>query len=85
MRAVNWFFGAWGQITIGVLFVVATVFQAIWWGVHGKPGSSAIFWLSVEALFFAAYAVIATGVAVLVTQKVMAIVDPDDPTPGPNP
>lgn len=82
MRLLNWLFGAWGQISVGVLLVVITAVQAVWWGIAG-PTTAAVYWVSIEALFFAAYAVIATGITLLATQRVMAIVDPDDPTPGP--
>lgn len=65
-------FGARGQVAVGVLFVVATTFQAWWWGIHGKPGSAAIFWISIEALYFASYGVIATALGYRATERVEA-------------
>lgn len=63
-------FGAHGQIVVGVLFVVVTLVQAWWWGIHQKPSATAIFWLSVEALLFAAYGVFATALGYRATERV---------------
>ena len=67
-------FGGHGQVVVGVLFCAITVFQAWLWGIRAKPGSTAIFWLSIEALFFAAYAVVATGLGYRATERVEATV-----------
>jgi hypothetical protein len=64
-KGLLWTFGGWGQVAVGVIFCVLTVFQSWWWGVHTKPSTSAVFWVSMEALGFAAYAVIATGIGIL--------------------
>lgn len=63
-------FGAKGQIVVGSVFVAATSFQGWWWGFHTEPSTEAIFWLSIEALFFASYAIIATGLGYLATERV---------------
>lgn len=70
---MNWkcFFGAKGQIAVGIVVTGATIFQAVWWGfVDGPPGTTAIYWLSVEALLFAAYGIIATGLGYRATERV---------------
>lgn len=66
-------FGAKAQVVVGALFVAATAFQAVWWGVVSHPSTEAIFWLSVEALFFAAYGVMATGLGFRATERVERI------------
>lgn len=63
-------FGAKAQVVVGILFVVATAFQAVWWGFVSKPSTTAIFWLSIEALFFAAYAVMSGGLGYRATERV---------------
>lgn len=68
-------FGARAQIVVGSLFVVATAFQAVWWGFVTRPTIDALFWLSIEALFFAAYAVVATGLGFRATERVEAHVE----------
>lgn len=71
--ALSAIFGARGQVVVGCVLVAATVFQAVWWGVlFGPPDAEAIFWLSVEALLFAAYGVIATGLGFRATERVEA-------------
>jgi hypothetical protein len=69
---VRWLFGAHGQLVVGALLVVATCAQAWWWGIHTKPGAEAIFWLSVEALLFAAYSIFATALGYRATERVEA-------------
>lgn len=65
-------FGAQGQLVVGVLFVIATAFQAWWWGIQTRPSTAAIFWLSIEALFFGAYNVIPTALGYRKTEHVEA-------------
>lgn len=69
-------FGAHGQIVVGALMVISTAFQAWYWGVGpgAPPGSAAIFWLSIEALIFAAYGVFATALGYRATERVEAAV-----------
>jgi hypothetical protein len=57
---------------VGLLFLVATAFQAWWWGIHTRPSTAAIFWLSIEALFFGAYNVIPTALGYRKTEHVEA-------------
>lgn len=55
-------FGAWAQVIVGALMVALTTIElVIWW----TPNLRQIFILSIEALYFAAYAIAATGLAVL--------------------
>lgn len=67
-------FGARAQVSVGGIFVAATLFQGWFWGVHGQPSTSAIFWLSIEALLFASYAVVATGLGYRATERVEQVV-----------
>lgn len=70
MSAVRAFFGARGQLVVGTVFCAVTAFQAWLWGVHTKPSTAAIFWLSIEALFFASYAIVATALGYRATERV---------------
>lgn len=63
-------FGAHAQVVVGLLFLVATVFQAWLWGIHSTPSATAIFWLSIEALLFASYGVVATALGFRATERV---------------
>lgn len=63
-------FGARAQILVGAGFLAATVFQAYWWGIKSRPGVAGVFWLSIEALVFAAYGVVATGLGYRKTEHV---------------
>lgn len=63
-------FGAHGQLAFGALLVAVTLFQAWYWGIHTKPSTDAIFWLSIEALFFAAYSIVATALGYRATERV---------------
>jgi membrane protein implicated in regulation of membrane protease activity len=74
VRALRIAFGAHGQLVVGALMVVVTAFQAWLWGIASTPGSAAIFWLSVEALFFAAYGVFATALGYRATERVEQMV-----------
>jgi hypothetical protein len=68
-------FGARAQVAAGVVFVVATLLQAWWWGIRGgPPGAVAIFWLSIEALLFAAYGVVASGLGYRATERVESVI-----------
>lgn len=71
LRAV---FGAHGQIVVGIILVITTAFQAVWWGVVTHPSAAAIFWLSVEALFYGAYGVFGTALGYKATERVEAAV-----------
>lgn len=60
-RVVNCLFGAVAQIIVGGAFVFLTSFQGWLWGIHSHPNAKAIFWISIEALYFASYGVMAVG------------------------
>lgn len=68
-RCAELAFGAYGQIVVGALMVLATALQTTYWLVISPPTVRAVFIVSMEALFFAGYAVIATGLAVLWLDK----------------
>lgn len=70
--ALQLLFGAKAQVAVGAAFVLVTCFQAYWWGIHSKPSAVAIFWLSIEALLFASYGVVATGLGFRATERVEA-------------
>jgi len=66
---VNCLFGAAAQVAVGAMLVLVTSFQAWLWGVHGRPDAAAIFWISIEALYFASYGVMAVGFGMLWLNK----------------
>lgn len=63
-------FGAAAQIIVGVLCVIATVVQTVYWLAITPPTVMAVFLVSMEALFFAAYGIIATGLGYRKTEHV---------------
>lgn len=63
-------FGAIGQIVVGCFFLLATATQTVYWTLITEPTVMAVFLVSMEALGFAAYAIIATGLGYLATEKV---------------
>jgi hypothetical protein len=63
-------FGGPAQIVVGSAFLALTVGQAWLWGIRSRPSSTGIFWLSIEALAFASYGVIATGLGYRKTEHV---------------
>jgi len=65
-------FGAHGQVVVGVIFVLATIAQTIYWTAITPPTVQAIFLVSMEALAFAAYSIIATGLGYRATERVEA-------------
>lgn len=70
---VRFFFGAKAQIVVGLVFIVLTTVETVlWWPFTVKTVGI----LSVEALFFAAYGVVATGIALLGVERVEKHVDP---------
>jgi hypothetical protein len=62
-------FGAKAQVVVGAIFLVLTVVQWIYWSIHA-PTVSAVFQVSMEALAFASYAIIATGLGYRATERV---------------
>lgn len=63
-------FGAKAQVVVGVLFLAATAFQWSYWTWITRPTVNAVFQVSMEALAFASYAVIATGLGYRATERV---------------
>lgn len=69
-------FGARTQVAMGVALFAATIAQTIYWETGGRrPGYQAIFLVSMEALAFAAYGIIATGLGYRATERVEAHVE----------
>lgn len=59
-------FGARAQVVVGALLIIVTTAELIlWW----HPNLQQLFIVSMQALYFAAYAIIATGLAVLWLDK----------------
>jgi hypothetical protein len=67
-------FGARAQVAVGALFVVLTIFQTIYWLGITPATTQAVFIVSMEALAFAAYGIIATGLGYRATERVESIV-----------
>jgi hypothetical protein len=65
-------FGARAQVVVGALFFLATIAQTIYWTWVTPPTVQAIFLVSMEALAFASYAIIATGLGYRATERVEA-------------
>lgn len=66
MKILRVAFGATAQAVVGVFLVVITTAQTVWWlAIRPPPSKTAIFIVSMEALYFAAYGIIATALAVL--------------------
>lgn len=62
-------FGAVGQVVVGVLLAAATVAQTVYWEFVTPPTVNVVFIVSMEALLFAAYSIIAVGLAVIWLDK----------------
>jgi membrane protein implicated in regulation of membrane protease activity len=73
-RALHITFGAHAQVAAGVLFLVLTAAQTIYWLAITAATTKAVFIVSMEALAFAAYGVIATGLGYRATERVESIV-----------
>jgi len=69
---LNTLFGAKAQVVMGILMAVLTAVQTFYWTVITPPTISAVFLVSMEALFFTAYGVIATGLGYRATERVEA-------------
>lgn len=67
-------FGAKAQVVVGVVFFLATLAQTFYWLVITPPTVMAVFLVSMEALGFTAYGVIATGLGFRATERVEAVV-----------
>lgn len=67
-------FGGRAQVMVGSFMATVTTVELIaWW----TPTLQQVYIVSMEALYFAAYAVIATGLAFRATERVEAHVDPE--------
>lgn len=68
---MRWFFGAHGQVAIGVIACVASV---VTWAygttLHGDALIRLLFHVSMAALVLAAYAIVATGLGYRATERV---------------
>jgi hypothetical protein len=64
-------FGARAQLTVGCLLVGLTLTEWTYWTIVGIT-KDAIFHVSMEALMFAAYAIIATALGIRKTEHVQA-------------
>lgn len=80
MTRLEILFSAVAQIVVGLFFVLITIFQWVWWTLVRPPSVAAVFHVSMEALLFAAYAVMATGFGILHTQRVARMVDEQNGT-----
>jgi hypothetical protein len=64
------FFGAKAQVIMGILMILATAVQTVYWTVITPPTVMAVFLVSMEALFFSGYGVMATGLGYKATERV---------------
>lgn len=67
---LNALFGAKAQVVMGILMIVATGIQTFYWTAITPPTVMAVFLVSMEALFFAGYGVMATGLGYRATERV---------------
>ena len=65
-------FGAKAQVVVGIVMVLVTAVQVVYWTVLTPPTVMAVFLVSMEALFFTGYGVIATGLGYRATERVEA-------------
>ncbi len=63
-------FGAKAQVLMGIVFLIAVAIQWFYWTIITAPTVNAVFHVSMEALAFAAYAIIATGLGYRATERV---------------
>lgn len=62
-------FGAVAQVVVGIVLFLATIVQTVYWLWIEPPTVRAVFIVSMEALAFAAYSIVATGLAVIWLDK----------------
>lgn len=67
---LNVVFGAKAQVVMGIILFFATLLQTIYWLAITPPSVKAVFIVSMEALFFAAYGIMATGLGYRATERV---------------
>lgn len=68
-------FCAKAQVAVGILLFAATIAQTIWWLAISPPTVRAVFIVSMEALAFAAYGIVATGLGYRATERVEATIE----------
>lgn len=71
MRLVRWFFGAHGQLAVGIATFVGAVIA--WWygaGLSGQPLLHFLVHVSMAALVLASYGIIATALGYRATERV---------------
>lgn len=70
---MRWIFGAHGQVALGALLCLAAVATWIYGAtLHGEALVRLIFHVSMAALLFAAYSIVATGLGYRATERVEA-------------
>jgi hypothetical protein len=67
---LNGLFGAHAQVIMGILMILATAVQTVYWTAITPPTVMAVFLVSMEALFFSGYGVMATGLGYKATERV---------------
>lgn len=68
---MRWVFGAHGQVCVGALFCAGSVATWIYGAtLHGDALVRLIFHVSMAALLFAAYGIVATGLGYRATERV---------------
>jgi len=68
---MRWFFGAHGQVTLGALLCIGAVATWVYGAtLHGEALVRLIFHVSMAALLFAAYSIVATGLGYRATERV---------------
>lgn len=80
---MRWIFGAHGQVLMGAIFCVGSI--ATWaYGttLHGDALVRLIFHVSMAALLFAAYGIVATGLGYRATERVETAVVENIETAG---
>lgn len=70
-RAMRWIFGAHGQVALGIVLCVASIGVWIYGAtLHGEQLIALLFHVSMAALVFAAYSIVATGLGYRATERV---------------
>lgn len=63
-------FGARGQTVVGTTFLLVSLAQWAYWGLVSPPTVSVVFHVSMKALVFASYAVVASALGYRATERV---------------
>lgn len=71
MSVIRWLFGAHGQVALGVALCAGAVLTWVYGAtLHGEALVRLIFHVSMAALLFAAYSIVATGLGYRATERV---------------